>query len=155
LSQLGAIVVVPVLLNFIGLGTVTEWIISLARWPVLLGAIVLVLAVLYRYGPSRDTAQWRWISAGSLVAAVVWVAASMLFSWYVANFGNYNETYGSLGAVIGFMTWMWLSTTVVLVGAELNAEIEHQTVHDTTEGPQKPLGARGARMADSVGAAKA
>jgi membrane protein len=155
LVAIGAIVVVPVLLNFIGLGKVTEWIISLARWPVLLGAIVLVLAVLYRYGPSRDTAQWRWISAGSLVAAVVWVAASMLFSWYVANFGNYNETYGSLGAVIGFMTWMWLSTTVVLVGAELNAEIEHQTVHDTTEGPQKPLGARGARMADSVGAAKA
>src|SRR3954453_6873048 len=154
LVAIGAIVVVPVLLNFIGLGTVTEWIISLARWPVLLGAIVLVLAVLYRYGPSRDTAQWRWISAGSLVAGVVWVAASMLFSWYVANFGNYNETYGSLGAVIGFMTWMWLSTTVVLVGAELNAEIEHQTVHDTTEGPEKPLGARGARMADSVGAAK-
>jgi membrane protein len=155
LVAVGAIVVIPVLLDFIGLGQVTEWIISLARWPVLLGAIVLVLAVLYRYGPSRDTAQWRWISAGSLVAAVVWVAASMLFSWYVANFGNYNETYGSLGAVIGFMTWMWLSTTVVLVGAELNAEIEHQTVHDTTEGPQKPLGARGARMADSVGAAKA
>ena len=154
LVAIGAIVVVPVLLNFIGLGQVTEWIISLARWPVLLGAIVLVLAVLYRYGPSRDTAQWRWISAGSLVAAVVWVAASMLFSWYVANFGNYNETYGSLGAVIGFMTWMWLSTTVVLVGAELNAEIEHQTVHDTTEGPQKPLGARGARMADSVGRPK-
>jgi membrane protein len=155
LVTVGAIVDIPVLLDFIGLGQVTEWIISLARWPVLLGAIVLLLAVLYRYGPSRDTAQWRWISAGSLVAAVVWVAASMLFSWYVANFGNYNETYGSLGAVIGFMTWMWLSTTVVLVGAELNAEIEHQTVHDTTEGPQKPLGARGARMADSVGAAKA
>src|SRR3954452_21211986 len=155
LVAIGAIVVVPVLLNFIGLGKVTEWTISLARWPVLLGAIVLVLAVLYRYGPSRDTAQWRWISAGSLVAAVVWGISSMLFSWYVANFGNYNETYGSLGAVIGFMTWMWLSTTVVLVGAELNAEIEHQTAHDTTEGPQKPLSARGARMADSVGAAKA
>ena len=88
LVAIGAIVVVPVLLNFIGLGQGTEWIISLARWPVLLGAIVLVLAVLYRYGPSRDTAQWRWISAGSLVAAVVWVASSMLFSWYVANFGT-------------------------------------------------------------------
>ena len=82
------IVVIPILLSFIGLGKVTEWIISLARWPVLLGAIVLVLAVLYRYGPSRDTAQWRWISAGSLVAAVVWVASSMLFFWYVANFGT-------------------------------------------------------------------
>src|SRR5215207_9843301 len=155
LVAVGAIVVIPILLNFIGLRQGSEWIISLARWPVLLGAIVLVLAVLYRYGPSRDTAQWRWISAGSLVAAGIWVAASMLFSWYVANFGNYNETYGSLGAVIGFMTWMWLSTTVVLVGAELNAEIEHQTVQDTTEGPEKPLGVRGARMADTVGAAKA
>jgi membrane protein len=130
-------------------------VISVARWPLLLGAVVLVLAILSRYGPGRDTAQWRWITPGSLMAAVVWIAASMLFSWYVTNFGNYNETYGSLGAVIGFMTWMWLSTTVVLVGAELNAEIEHQTVQDTTEGPERPLGARGARMADTVGAAKA
>jgi len=79
----------------------------------------------------------------------------MLFSWYVAHFGNYDETYGSLGAVIGFMTWMWLSSIIVLVGAELNAEIEHQTVQDTTESSGKPLGARGARMADTVGAAKA
>src|SRR3954449_9974758 len=155
LVALGGIVVVPVLLNFIGLGTVTEWIISLARWPVLLGAIVLVLAVLYRYGPSRDAAQWRWISAGSLVAAVVWVAASMLFSWYVANFGNYNETYGSLGAVIGFMTWIWISTTIVLLGGEINAELEHQTAKDTTVGGKQPIGARGAKMADTVGVAKA
>jgi membrane protein len=104
LVAIGAIVVIPVLLNFIGLGTVTEWIISLARWPLLLGAVVLLLAVLYCYGPSRETAQWRWISAGSVVAAVVWVVASMLFSWRVSKFGNYNETYGSLGAVVGFMT---------------------------------------------------
>jgi membrane protein len=80
--------------------------------------------------------------------------ASMLFSWYVSNFANYNETYGSLGAVIGFMTWMWLSTTIVLVGAELNAEIEHQTKKDTTAGPSQPLGERGAEMADTVGEAK-
>src|SRR3982750_419129 len=86
-----------------------------------------------------------------MVAAVVWVVASMLFSWYVAHFGNYNETYGSLGAAIGFMTWMWLSSIIVLVGAELNAEIEHQTVQDTPEGPQKPLGARGAPRDDSLG----
>ncbi len=78
----------------------------------------------------------------------------MLFSWYVANFGNYNETYGSLGAAVGFMTWVWLSTTVVLVGAEVNAEMEHQTVWDTTEGPERPLGARGAQMADTIGEAK-
>src|SRR5215203_3049437 len=149
------VVVVPVVLNFIGLGKVTEWIISIARWPALLAVIVGALAVLSRYGPSPSNPQWRWITPGSIVAAIVWVVGSMLFSWYVSNFGNYNETYGSLGAVIGFMTWMWLSTTVVLVGAELNAEIEHQTVQDTTEGPEKPLGARGARMADTVGAAKA
>jgi membrane protein len=80
---------------------------------------------------------------------------SLLFSWYVANFGSYNETYGSLGAVIGFMTWIWISTMVVLLGAELNAEIEHQTAKDTTEGAHQPMGARGATMADTLGEAKA
>ena len=74
----------------------------------------------------------------------------MLFSWYVANFGSYNETYGSLGAVIGFMTWIWISSTVILVGAELDAEMEHQTARDTTEGPEQPLGTRGAKVADEV-----
>jgi len=149
------VVAVPVVLNFVGLGKATEWIISLARWPALLAVVILGLAVLYRYGPSRDKAQWRWISPGSILAGVVWVVGSMLFSWYVSNFGNYNETYGSLGAAIGFMTWIWLSSTIVLVGAELNAETEHQTARDSTEGPREPLGARGARMADTVGAAKA
>jgi membrane protein len=155
LVAVGAIVVIPVALNLVGLGGAAEWIISLARWPVLLASIMLLLAALYRYGPSRESAQWRWISAGSIVAAVVWIVASMLFSWYVASFGSYNETYGSLGAVIGLLTWMWLSTIIVLVGAEMNAEIEHQTVQDTTEHRGKPLGARGARVADSVGEAKA
>jgi len=84
------------------------------------------------------------------VAAVLWAAVSAGFSYYVTNFGNYNETYGSLGAVIGFMTWIWLSSTVVLVGAELDAEMEHQTARDTTAGPERPLGERGARMADEV-----
>ena len=152
---IGAIVIIPIVLNLVGLGSAAEWIISLARWPVLLASIMLLLAALYRYGPSRESAQWRWISAGSIVAAVIWVIASMLFSWYVASFGSYNETYGSLGAVIGLLTWMWLSTIIVLVGAELNAEIEHQTVQDTTEHRGMPLGARGARMADSVGEAEA
>ena len=112
------------------------------------------LAVLYRYGPSRDTAEWKWVTPGGIVAAVLWLVVSMLFSWYVSNFGSYNETYGSLGAVIGFMTWIWLSTTVVLTGAEINAEMEHQTAKDTTEGPRKPLGTRGAQMADNIGVAK-
>jgi membrane protein len=88
-----------------------------------------------------------------VLAAILWLGASALFSWYVANFGSYNKTYGSLGAIIGFMTWMWISIIVVLVGAKLNAEMEHQTVRESTAGQPKPLGARGARMADTVGPA--
>src|SRR5947208_13145651 len=91
---------------------------------------------------------------GGVFAAVAWLAASALFSWYVANFGSYNKTYGSLGAIIGFMTWMWLSIIVVLIGAKLNAEMEHQTARESTTGQPKPLGMRGARMADTVGAAQ-
>ena len=149
------IVVLPIVLEFIGLGSGVEWLLSLARWPVLLAAVVLGLAVLYRYGPSRDRASWKWVTPGGIVAALLWIVVSMLFSWYVSNFGSYNETYGSLGAVIGFMTWIWLSTVVVLTGAEINAEVEHQTAEDTTEGGGQPLGTRGARMADTVGVAKA
>ena len=152
---MSGVVVVPVILNFLGLGGETDWIVRVGRWPVLLLLTIFALAVLYRYGPSRDHAQWSWLAPGSILAAVGWMVFSMLFSWYVGSFGNYNETYGSLGAAIGFMTWMWLSVTIILVGAELNAETEHQTAHDTTEGPHAPLGARGARMADSIGAAKA
>jgi membrane protein len=112
----------------------------------------LALAVLYRHGPSREQAQWRWITWGSVVAAIAWLVVSLLFSWYAENFGSYNKTYGSLGAIIGFMFWIWLSIIVVLIGGELNAETEHQTVRDTTTGGPKPIGARGATMADTVGA---
>jgi membrane protein len=155
LMALGGIVVVPVVLEFFGLGEAVEWILWIARWPVMVLIIVLGLAVLYRYGPSRDKVEWKWITPGSILAAIVWIVGSMLFSWYVANFANYNETYGSLGAAIAFMTWLWLSTTIVLVGAELNAEIEHQTAKDTTEGPPQPMGSRGAQVADTLGEAKA
>ena len=154
LLAIGGIVILPVALKFIGLGKVTEWLLWIVRWPALLAIIVVGLAVLYRYGPSRDEVEWKWLTPGSIVAAIVWIVASMLFSWYVANFGSYNETYGSLGAAIGFMTWMWLSTTIVLVGAELNAEIEHQTAKDTTTGPPQPMGSRGAKVADTLGEAK-
>jgi membrane protein len=115
--------------------------------------IILGLSVLYRFGPSRRRARWRWISVGSIFAALAWLAMSSLFSWYLGNFANYNATYGALGAVVGLMMWMWLSTIVVLVGAELNSEVEHQTARDSTIGQEKPLGARGAVMADTVGAA--
>ena len=152
LVAIGTMVVVPVVLNFLGLGSATELIFKIARWPALLIVVTLALAVLYRYGPSREKPQWRWITWGSAVAAVSWLVVSLLFSWYAENFGNYNKTYGSLGAIIAFMFWIWLSIIVVLIGAELNAETEHQTARDTTTGRPKPLGSRGAKMADTVGA---
>ncbi len=149
---LNAIVVVPVVLNFLGLGS-TAWLLAALRWPALLVVLLGGLSVLYRLGPSRAHARWRWVGVGSVVAGLLWLVASLLFSWYVANFGTYNETYGSLGAVIGFMTWIWISSTIVLLGGEINAELEHQTARDTTTGAPLPMGCREARMADTVGAA--
>jgi membrane protein len=152
LVAIGVMVVIPIVLNFIGLGGATEMVIKIARWPALLIVVGLAFAFLYRYGPSREKPRWRWITWGSAVAAVCWLIVSILFSWYAENFGTYNKTYGSLGAIIAFMFWIWLSIIVVLIGAELNAETEHQTVRDTTTGRPKPMGARGATMADTVGA---
>lgn len=150
---ISAVVIIPVILKFLWLGAATEWIMWAGRWPALALLTLAAIAILYRYGPSRERARWVWLSPGAVFAALGWLVVSMMFSWYVANFGAYNETYGSLGAVIGFMTWMWLSTIIVLVGAEISAETEHQTVRDTTEGPPLPLGRRGAHMADTVGRA--
>jgi len=147
------VVGVPLLLEHLPLQNVTEWLVHLLRWPVMLICVISALAVLYRYGPSRDKARWRWVTWGSAIVGIVWLGASALFSWYAANFGSYNETYGTLGAVIGFMTWLWISAIIVLLGAEINAEIEHQTVRDSTVGPPTPLGTRGATMADTVGTA--
>ncbi|MGO9943738.1 MAG: YihY/virulence factor BrkB family protein [Rhodoblastus sp.] len=120
---LTGIVVMPILLQFLGLDE-KAWYIALLRWPALLLIVMVSLAALYRFGPSREKPEWRWVTWGSAVAALLWLAVSGLFSWYVANFGSYNATYGSLGAVIGFMTWMWISAMVVLLGAELDAELE-------------------------------
>ena len=155
LLTLAAVVAIPVALTYIPLPEVTALVVKIGRWPILFALVTMALAVLYKYGPSRTEPRWRWITWGSVSAAIVWLAASALFSWYVASFGSYNKTYGSLGAVIGFMTWIWISIIVVLVGAKLNAEMEHQTVHESTTGQRKPIGRRGARMADTVGAAQA
>jgi membrane protein len=152
LLAIGAVVVVPLVLNFLGLGGATEMTFKVARWPALLIVVALALAIIYRYGPSCEKPRWRWISWGSALAAVCWIGVSILFSWYAENFGSYNKTYGSLGAIIGFMFWIWLSIIVVLIGGELNAEAEHQTVRDTTTGKPRPMGARGATMADTIGA---
>jgi membrane protein len=152
LVAIAAIAALPAVLSAIELGGATGLIVQIVRWPALLIVIAFGLALLYRYGPSRSRPQWRWITWGSGFAAVAWVAVSLLFSWYAANFGNYDKTYGSLGAIVVFMFWIWLSVAVVLIGGELDAEMEHQTARDTTAGGGKPLGARGARMADTVGA---
>ena len=147
---MACVVALPIALNFVGLGPITDILIRVARWPLLLVVVAVMLAIIYRYGPSREEARWRWVSWGGAFAAIVWVLVSLAFSWYVGHFGSYNKTYGSLGAAIGFMTWIWISATVVLVGAELDAEMEHQTRRDTTTGGEKPLGARGATKADTV-----
>ena len=153
---MAGIVAAPVALKLLGIPSqsVTGWL-TVLRWPLLYLVILVALACLYRYGPSRTKPQWRWVSWGSAIAGGVWIVGSLLLSWYVANFGTYNATYGSLGAVIGFMIWMWLSIIVLLAGAEINAEMEHQTARDTTEGGRKPMGARGATMADEIGPARA
>lgn len=121
------------------------------RWPMVYAVAAGAFAVVYRYGPSRARARWRWVAIGSLTAAFLWMAGSAGFSWYLNNVARLDATYGSLGAVIGFMLWIWFSVMVVLIGAELNAEIEHQTAMDSTTGPPAPMGERGAAMADTVG----
>jgi membrane protein len=121
-TAIGAVVVVPVVLDLVGLGDAAEWLISILRWPMVAVVFLGALAVLYNLGPSRRRPPWRWVTPGSLVALAFWLGASILFSFYVSNFGSYNETYGSLGAVIGMMMWLWLSAFAILIGAEVNAE---------------------------------
>ena len=146
---MAAVVVVPIVLNFFGMtGDWSTWLLAELRWPLLMVVLGLFLAAVYRFGPSRTLAKWRWISGGSVFATITWVLASWGFSYYVAHFGSYNKTYGSLGAAIGFMTWIWISTMIVLLGGELNAELEQQTGRDTTVGKSKPIGQRGANKAD-------
>jgi membrane protein len=152
LLAVGAVVILPLILGYIGLSGVSSLLLRLLRWPVLLALIIVGLAGLYRYGPSRKEPRWQWLTVGSVFAAVAWIVSSALLSWYLANFANYDATYGSLGAAIGLMMWMWISAIVILLGAELNAEIEHQTAKDSTVHGDKPLGERGAAMADTVGA---
>jgi membrane protein len=127
LLSLAALVALPLALDHLPNPGVSAVLLKIIRWPILLAVVALALSVIYRYGPGRSTPQWRWITWGSAFAAITWLAASALFSWYVANFGSYNKTYGSLGAIIGFMTWMWVSIIVVLVGAKLDAELERRS----------------------------
>jgi membrane protein len=155
LLVIAVVMALPLIFDFLGLSSFAEAIIFYLRWPVLVLLLVTFLSTLYRFGPSRRHAKWTWLTPGSIVGALLWLAGSYLLSLYLANFANYNAVYGTLGAAVGLMMWLWLSAISVLFGAELNAEIEHQTARDTTIGPPKPLGARGATMADTVGEAAA
>lgn len=153
--MISVVVLMPALLGSIGLSLGFEWLVQGVGYGLLLLMLFAGIAALYRLGPSRKQAKWRWLTPGAMLAVIVIIAASLLFSWYSANFANYEKTYGSLGALIGFLTWMWISITVVLVGAELNSEIEHQTASDSTIGRDAPMGTRNATMADTLGKSSA
>jgi membrane protein len=153
LLMVAAVVAFPLALDHVGLAPESQSIVSLARWPLLLVILLAALGVLYRFGPSRRAAQWEWLGAGALAAALLWIAGSALLSWYLSNFANYGATYGSLGAAIGLMMWMWMSAIVVLLGAELNSEIEHQIALDATAGRPKTTGGHGVAAADTPGTA--
>lgn len=133
-----------------GLGDAAVIVIKAAAWAGAAALASAAVAALYRYTPNRAHARWRWLTPGSVLATAGLIVASAGFGWYAASFGNYNATYGSLGAVVVLLLWLYLSAYVLLVGAELNAELEHQTARDTTTGPERPLGQRRARMADEV-----
>jgi membrane protein len=144
------IAVVPAVIDGIGLGIVGTVLAQVARWVLLAALLAGALAVLYRFAPHRADARWRWLSPGAVVATVLWLLGSLAFSAFVSNFGSYNETYGTIAGVIVLMLWLQISALVVLFGAELNAEVERQTAKDTTTGPPRPIGLRGAQPADDL-----
>lgn len=148
--SIATIVGVPAVLAWTGLGSLAELAVRVVRWPILAALMILGLALVYRFGPSRRAPRWQWLSPGAVLSTLLWIIASIGFSIYVTNFGSYTETYGSLGAVVVLLFWLWISAYVILLGAELNAELEHQTERDTTVGGDKPMGQRGAYVADHL-----
>jgi membrane protein len=151
LIAMAVIVVYPAVVKLFNLPAPLETIMGFGSWVILLALFSLFLSVAYRYCPCRREPKWKWVSWGAVIASVLWAIASALFSWYAAEFGNFNKTYGSLGAVIVLMTWFYISSFVVLLGGEINAELEHQTKKDSTSGRPRPMGERGAKMADTIG----
>lgn len=144
------VVFAPIAFSVFGLGEEAEALIRYVRWPLLAVAMAVALAITYRYGPARRPAKWRWLTWGSVAATILWLIASIGFSWYVEAFGSYDRIYGSLGAVIILMFWLWLTAFVSLLGAEFDMQLEHQTSVDSTVGEEKPMGERGAYAADTV-----
>ena len=152
LVTLVLVAIIPAVLGLFPLGDFGRTLVSWVRWPVLLLLFSLGFAVIYRYAPSRNAARWEWVSGGAVAATLTWIAGSALFSFYVGSFATYNKTYGSLGAVVVLLMWLWVSAYAALLGAALNAEMERQTAADTTHLPNKPMGRRGAYVADTVAA---
>jgi membrane protein len=148
----GIIAVLPAALSNAGLATAGRIVVGVVRWVVLLFGMMIGLGLLYRYAPDRHEPKWSWASPGAVFATVAWIILSLLFSLYTANFGNYNETYGTLAGIIVVMLWLYLTAVVIILGAELNAEIERQTERDTTKGPDRPMGTWDTTTADTVGA---
>ena len=145
------VAVLPGLLQHLPIGSAAETVLNVLRWPLLFVFALAGLAVMYRFGPCRNDARWRWVSWGAATATLLWLVASGAFSLYVSKFASYDKTYGPLGSVVIFLMWLYLSAFVVLLGAEMNSEMERQTLKDTTKGGEKPLGERGAQSADTVG----
>lgn len=150
-ALIAAIAIMPVVMSYLWLDPLKEKLALLARWPCLLLMMFLALTAIYHFGPSREPAKLRWITWGAALSTIAWLVMTLGFSWYLDNVADYNATYGTLGGLVGFLIWMWLSIVIVIVGAELNAELEHQTTCDSTTGRPLPLGARGAYVADHVG----
>ena len=150
LITFGLIAVVPVVLDAIPLGIFGTILAQVVRWVLLLGVFAGSLAVLYRVAPDRDAPQMRWVSLGAVVVSIIWALVSLGFSFYVNNFGSYDKTYGAIAGVIILMLWLYLTCYLILLGAEINSEAEHQTARDTTEGSPVPMGERDATVADTL-----
>ncbi len=149
LLTLGLIAVLPVAVGALGLGSTVELLVRIAQWPLLALMAIIVIALVYRYAPDRTEPQLRWVTGGAILATGLWLLASVGFSIYVQVAGNFAETYGALAGVIVLMLWLYLTAFAILVGAEFNAESERQTVVDTTVGEDRPMGQRGAIVADT------
>lgn len=147
---LALLVGLPAFIEGLGIASHQRTLIRMSSFGLLVLALLVGLSLLYRYGPSRERPRWHWVTPGSLVATVLWVLVSALFSFYVAEFATYDATYGPLGTVVAVMMWFFVTVYAVLLGAELNAELELQTARDSTDGPPLPMGARGAYVADHV-----
>ena len=154
LIALAFIALLPSILAGMGASPTMKWAALIVEWPLLMVFVMGTMTVLYRFAPDRHPAQWRWISPGAVTATLIWVTGSVLFSVYVTHVGSYDRTYGALGTVAVLLTWLWLSCYIVLFGAEINAESERQTRRDSTIGPPKPMGFRGATVADTLGEAR-